>query len=115
MRIIAHLLIVAGLIATGVAGSAARAQSPAFEVATVRVNRSGENAWGFPALANGTLNARNVSMRTMLRAAYDLSESRIIGPDWLDSDRFDLAGKAPRPEAPPGFSERVKIFILPPS
>ena len=31
----------------------------------------------------------------ILRAAYDLPESRIIGPDWLDSDRFDLAGKAP--------------------
>jgi uncharacterized protein (TIGR03435 family) len=28
--------------------------------------------------------------------AYDLSPLRVIGPDWLDTGRFDLAGKAPQ-------------------
>ena len=89
MRIPASVLVVAALIA------AAQAQSPAFEVATVKMNHSGENCDGRPDLRNGVLTARNVTMRMILRAAYDLPESEIIGPDWLDSDRFDLAGKAP--------------------
>src|ERR1700689_1962148 len=83
------------LIFTGTAAAVLCAQSPAFEVATVKVNRSGENGAGRPDLRNGVLTAWNVTMRMILRAAYDLHESRIIGPDWLDSDRFDLAGKAP--------------------
>jgi uncharacterized protein (TIGR03435 family) len=88
------------------------AQSPAFEVATVKVNHSGDNSSGFPALRNGTLTGRNVTMRMMLRAAYGLSESRISGPDWLDSDRFDLAGKAapgvPDSELMPMFQTLLK-------
>jgi len=83
------------LIFAATAAAVLCAQSPAFEVATVKVNRSGENGASRPDLRNGVLTARNVTMRMILRAAYDLHESRIIGPDWLDSDRFDLAGKAP--------------------
>jgi uncharacterized protein (TIGR03435 family) len=32
----------------------------------------------------------------LLRAAYNLSENRIIGPDWIDADRFDVVGKPPQ-------------------
>ena len=38
---------------------------------------------------------RNVSLKTLLGVAYDIQTSRIAGPDWIDSDRFDIAAKAP--------------------
>ena len=79
----------------GLAGILISAQAQEFEVATVKPNRSGQNGDRRPDLQNGVLTARNVTLHMMLRAAYELHESRIIGPDWLDSDRFDLAGKAP--------------------
>jgi uncharacterized protein (TIGR03435 family) len=72
-----------------------RAQSPEFEVATVKVNRTGSGRSNFPRLINSTLTAENVSLLMLLQAAYDLSASRITGPGWLESDRFDVAGKAP--------------------
>lgn len=87
------------------------AQSPAFEVATVKANHSGDNSSGFPGLRNGTLTGRNVTMRMMLRAAYGLSESRISGPDWLDSDRFDLAGKAPQGVADTEFMPMLQSLL----
>jgi uncharacterized protein (TIGR03435 family) len=62
----------------------------------VKVNRSGSSNAGFPELRNGTLVAENVSLKSLLSAAYALSPRRIIGPNWLDSDRFDLTGKAPK-------------------
>jgi uncharacterized protein (TIGR03435 family) len=71
------------------------AQSPSFEVATIKLNDSGSGGSGFPGLKNGILSARNVSLKMMLQSAYDFSPLRVIGPDWLDSGRFDLAGKAP--------------------
>jgi uncharacterized protein (TIGR03435 family) len=75
---------------------ALRAQSPAFEVASVKMHPAGDNGIVFPDLKDGTFTARNVSMRMLLRAAYELGESRITGPDWLDSDRYDLLARAPQ-------------------
>jgi uncharacterized protein (TIGR03435 family) len=34
-------------------------------------------------------------MRHLLAAAYGVSEPRIIGPDWLDKNRFDIMAKSP--------------------
>jgi uncharacterized protein (TIGR03435 family) len=96
MRMPVTLFTLISLVITGAVGPALQAQSPAFEVATAKVNRTGDNGATSPELRNGTLTARNVSMKMLLRTAYDLSESRITGPDWLDSDRFDVAAKSPQ-------------------
>jgi len=88
LRVVAAILFVVG---------AARlpAQPAEFEVATIKVNQTGSGSSNFPTLRNGTLNAENVSLLMLLQAAYDLSALRIVGPNWLDSDRYDVAGKSP--------------------
>jgi uncharacterized protein (TIGR03435 family) len=35
-------------------------------------------------------------MRRLLRDAYELSESPITGPDWFDSDRYDVVARVPQ-------------------
>jgi uncharacterized protein (TIGR03435 family) len=68
---------------------------PAFEVATVRA--SVENTpYSLDAGAD-TVNIRGARMLTILRWAYDVQESQISGPDWLDSARFDISAKAATP------------------
>jgi len=37
----------------------------------------------------------NASLRDVLRQAYGVQDSQIVGPDWLGSDRFDFAAKLP--------------------
>ena len=91
MRIAAGIIVV--IVTTG---SALRAQSPAFEVATVKVNRSGSGASNGPRLTNGRLSAENGTLKRFLQVAYDLNALQISGPGWLDSDRFDLAAKSPQ-------------------
>ena len=71
-------------------------QSNAFEVATVKPNKSGGGATLIPGLRNGTLSARNVTLKALIRTAYGVSDRQIVGPSWLDADHFDLAGKAPK-------------------
>ena len=44
---------------------------------------------------NGRLNYTNVSLRDMLKVAYDVAEDQVTGPDWLDSERFTVAAKLP--------------------
>jgi uncharacterized protein (TIGR03435 family) len=96
MRIPVPLFTLVGLVIAGTAGSALRAQSPSFEVASVKIHPAGDNGFSSPDFKNGTFTTRNVSMRRLLRDAYELSESRIPGPDWLDSDSYDVVARAPQ-------------------
>jgi uncharacterized protein (TIGR03435 family) len=42
----------------------------------------------------GGFRARNVTVRLLLRTAYRIQDSQLTGgPDWLDSDRFDIVAK----------------------
>jgi uncharacterized protein (TIGR03435 family) len=67
----------------------------ALDVATVKPNHTGANRSNYPRLRNGTLSAENISLKRLVEAAYGLSGPRVTGPEWLDSVRFDVAGKAP--------------------
>ena len=96
MRTRLALPIVAAALLWEAGASTLKAQSPQFEVASIKVNRTGSGGSNFPGLRNGTLAATNVSLLMLLQAAYDLSASEILGPGWLDSDRYDLAGKSPQ-------------------
>ena len=71
-----------------------RAQSPAFEVASVKLNLSGGN----PQLRNepGRLNISNMTLKALMRYAYTARDFQISGgPAWFDSDRWDVIATAP--------------------
>jgi len=70
------------------------AQVLAFEAASVKQNRSGTRISFGPGLRNGKLDGENVTLKALLQVAYNVQSPRISGPDWLDSDRFDVAAKA---------------------
>src|SRR5262245_61193757 len=70
-------------------GSAA----PAFEVASIKPNNSGD---GRVMLGNqpGRFTATNVTLRMLIRNAYQLQDFQITGgPSWLNSDHFDIVAK----------------------
>ncbi len=72
-----------------------RAQSPAFEAASVRLNRSGGMTQLRP--EPGRLTASNMTLRGLVRYAYDVRDVQIEGgPSWFDSDHWDIAATAGR-------------------
>jgi uncharacterized protein (TIGR03435 family) len=72
------------------------AQTPAFEVASIKRNTSDEPAGGSVSPpAGGRFQANNVTLRTLIRTAYDVENFQISGgPRWLDADKFDVNAKA---------------------
>jgi uncharacterized protein (TIGR03435 family) len=67
--------------------------APAFEVASIKPNKSGD---GRVMLGNqpGRFTATNVTLRMLIRNAYQLQDFQISGgPGWLASDRFDIVAK----------------------
>jgi uncharacterized protein (TIGR03435 family) len=76
-------------------GSLAHAQlmSPAFEAASIKPNRSGEQG-GFSGIRGATYTGRNVTLKRVIRLAYEPIQEFVGGPGWIDSERYDITAKA---------------------
>jgi uncharacterized protein (TIGR03435 family) len=80
---------------TAMSAPATTAAAPlAFEVSTVKPNKSGSSS-SESSFQNGRFLASNVSLKSLLQYdAYRIPESRILGgPKWLSSERFDIEAK----------------------
>jgi uncharacterized protein (TIGR03435 family) len=86
---VVFIAILLGLVQT------APAQRYEFEVASVKLGDE-SNRGGIGVLPTGRFKATDVSLRQLLRFAYDVRDFQISGgPDWLDSARFTIEAKAP--------------------
>jgi len=67
-----------------------------FEVASVKMNKSGlAGKVSIQTLPGGRFSAENVTLRQLIRNAYMLQDVQIAGgPKWLDEERFDIVAKA---------------------
>jgi uncharacterized protein (TIGR03435 family) len=92
--------VLVGSIAGGAALAAQAPQQPppdgwAFEVASIKPNNSGDGRVMMQ-MQPGQLRATNVTLRLLIRNAYNLQEFQISGgPSWMASDHFDLIAKMP--------------------
>src|SRR5262249_19724569 len=64
---------------------------PQFEVAAVKPNKSGMGKVMIQSLPGGRFSAENVTLRQLIRYAYQLQDSQLSGgPKWLEEERFDI-------------------------
>ena len=73
----------------------ATAQRAAFEVASIKPNKSGSGS-SHSSFSNGRFSATNIQLKTLLQyEAYGIPGPQIMGgPNWLGSERFDMEAKA---------------------
>ncbi len=65
-----------------------------FEVASIKPNRTGARNSGFRRAGEGELNATNITLKRLIAYAYDVQDYQISGgPNWLDSERYDILAK----------------------
>jgi uncharacterized protein (TIGR03435 family) len=68
----------------------------AFEVASVRLNTSGQRGASLRMQPNGDFMAVNQPLRVLIQIAYALPLFRVENmPDWFTSERYDITAKAP--------------------
>jgi bla regulator protein BlaR1 len=105
-------------------GSRLRAQAPqsnaapAFEVASIKPNNSGDGRVMIGGQPGGRFTASNVPLKLLIRQAYQLQDFQIIGgPSWIASDRYDIVAKAEdgTPPEPPSLDRtapsRIQLMI----
>jgi uncharacterized protein (TIGR03435 family) len=97
--------------ATTAFGQSADAPTPAFDVASVKVSQPGADGGlrgrGNTQVSPGTVTMRNVSLKAAIRWAWHVTEYQVTGPDWLDSQRYEIAGKA----AGPATEEELRLMM----
>jgi bla regulator protein BlaR1 len=72
---------------------------PTFEVASIKINTSGDGRVAFQNQP-GRFVATNVTLRLLIRNAYQLQDFQISGgPSWIGSDHFDVVAKIENGEA----------------
>src|SRR6476619_8371971 len=70
------------------------AAPPAFEVATVKPNKSGDGRQFIQRQPGGRVTVTNMPVRALITFAYQLAPFQLVGgPSWLVSDRFDMVAK----------------------
>jgi uncharacterized protein (TIGR03435 family) len=101
MRKIAVLLVLLAADMTGTMPVRSQtAQKPAFEVASIKPNRSGQQRAAIPVafLPGGRFTATNATLVDVIVQVYPTRRVQMQGgPDWIDSERFDIVAKAPDP------------------
>ncbi|HEV3139531.1 MAG TPA: M56 family metallopeptidase, partial [Vicinamibacterales bacterium] len=114
----------------GAAAQAPTSDKPLqFEVASIKPNKSGDGRVMIGLQPGGRFTATNVPLRLLIRNAYQVQDSQIVGgPDWQLTDHYDIAAKAedgavsgpPPPMGQPGpiqlmlralLAERFKLVI----
>jgi len=67
-----------------------------FDAATLKVNKSGAQAWELTVPSHGYIRGTNVSLMYVLQVAYHIQTPQIIGaPDWISSTNVDIEAKGP--------------------
>jgi uncharacterized protein (TIGR03435 family) len=103
------------LTGAGIAAQVPPPQMPlSFEVASVKPNRSGDNATFIQLLPGGRFLASNATLRALIQAAYqfELQEFQIVGGEgWMDTERFDIDARAGAERLPNELSAMVRTLL----
>lgn len=78
-------------LAIAVSAVTCLAQSPVFDVVSIKPNNTVPNIVETPPLKGGRLNFSHASLRDMVRIAYNVRTLQIAGgPQWMATDRYDV-------------------------
>ncbi len=111
MRAFARLIFI-GLSSLPVFGQLALTVSPPnFEAADIHASPHTTNPNPFMSggvLRGGRYDLRKATMVDLIRIAYDVDPDTVLGgPNWLETDRFDIVAKAP----PETSAETIKLML----
>ena len=96
--------LILGVCLVGAVGIVTGAQDPvsqSFEVATIKLNKSGDLRQLIQRQPGGRITVTNMPVRMLITFAYQLQQFQLVGgPSWLPTDRFDMVAKMEGNPAP---------------
>ncbi|HLK66593.1 MAG TPA: TIGR03435 family protein [Bryobacteraceae bacterium] len=90
------------ILLLAISALAVAAQTPGFEVASIKPNQSGAGVSSIRG-STGRITMENVSLRKVALWAYGIPDDRdyaLVGPDWMGIERFDIQATFPAAAGP---------------
>ena len=85
--------IIIGVLLLPLSASAVQNPPSAFEVISVKPSNADPNSSGIDT-RNGRIHGYNVTLKRCIMGAYGVGPNQVVGgPEWLDSDRFEINAK----------------------
>ncbi|MGH9238369.1 MAG: TIGR03435 family protein [Vicinamibacterales bacterium] len=108
-------LLIVTVVALAVGPALAQETLPAFQVVSVKANRSNADGQSQRMLPGGRAVIVNTPLRRLILMAYELFPQQLVGgPAWLDSDHFDIVAQANEnlgPSVPGGRPGRAQQML----
>lgn len=88
-------------------------EPPRFEAASIRPSSPDElNLPSGCETGNGLMRCQNATLKRCIVGAYEILAEQIFGgPDWIDSERFDIAAKADRPAGDKELDQMLQTLL----
>ena len=87
--------------------ASASAQQAAFDVASIKVNRSGAREINLGLPGGGRFTATNAPLMELIRVAYETPDFLIAdAPDWIRNERYDILAKVE------GAPDTTQLFLM---
>jgi len=110
---LAALPLVALSALTGFGQSPAK---PRFEIADVHASGPALNAFTYVSgglLRGDRFDLRKATLFDLIRIAYQVApENIVLGPNWLEFDRFDIAARAPSDSSPETVRRMLQALLI---
>lgn len=88
------------------------AAAPAFEVASIKRNKSGDGFITMGMQPGGRLTMINMPVRQLIVRAYQVQPYQVLGgPSWITSERFDITAKAPGDASPQQMNAMLETLL----
>jgi uncharacterized protein (TIGR03435 family) len=82
-----------------------------FDVASIKVNRSGDSGWRLSPPARGDESITNLELRKIVASAFRIQDKMVFGPDWMDTIRYDIEAKGDRLASNPEVWEMMRSLL----
>jgi bla regulator protein BlaR1 len=85
-----------------------------FEVATVKLNQSGNQGFQLGPPGRGNITIVNVALRGIIVQSFRTQRNMVAGiPDWAETEKYDIVGKGPDPNvANPEVWEMMRSLLI---
>ena len=95
-------ILVGSLFTAGAVLAQPAAPPPSFDVASIKLSPPGREGGNSPFGDNiqatpGSLTMRRITLKAGIAWAYHVFEYQVNGPEWIGSERYDIAAKAASP------------------
>jgi uncharacterized protein (TIGR03435 family) len=101
------------ILCTALAAGMSRAQAPRFEAAAIHPASPAEsNGPSGCTTTQDFMRCTNVTLKRSIAGAYNVGQDRVLGgPDWADTDRFDIVARSEQPVGDKGLTAMFQSML----